>query len=137
MSPEEKLEQCPSKTTGTRSKSNDANNKRENKQHKTKVPVRGGSVKVRTKREKRTKLPLSAFGNIYPPFIVTPLFRNFSKMYRRSYKHRNLRRLLSRPILHTDRAHVVFSSLPFRSFCADYAVKSRKRWREERKKIGE
>lgn len=45
------------------------------------IPVRGGSVNVRTKRrEKRTKLPLSAFGNIYPPFIVTPLFRNFSKI---------------------------------------------------------
>lgn len=40
------------------------------------LPVRGGSVNVRTKRrEKRTKLLLSAFGNIYPPFIVTPLFR--------------------------------------------------------------
>lgn len=41
------------------------------------LPARGGSVKVRTKRrEKRTKLLLSAFGNIYPPFIVTPLSRN-------------------------------------------------------------
>lgn len=41
------------------------------------LPVRGGSVKVRTKRrEKSTKLPLRAFGNIYPPFIVAPLPRN-------------------------------------------------------------
>lgn len=41
------------------------------------LPVRGGSVNVRTKRrEKRTKLLLSALGNIYPPFIVTPLSRN-------------------------------------------------------------
>lgn len=45
--------------------------------------MRGGSVKVRTKRrEKRTKMLLRAFGNIYPPFIVTPLFRNLK------YKHR-------------------------------------------------
>ena len=36
------------------------------------LPVRGGSVTVRTKRRERmTKLLLSAFGNIYPPFIIT------------------------------------------------------------------
>lgn len=36
---------------------------------------------MRTKRrEKRTKLPLSAFGNIYPPFIVTLLFRNYKNI---------------------------------------------------------
>lgn len=41
------------------------------------LPVRGESVTVRTKRrEKRRKLLLSAFGNIYPPFIVTLLSRN-------------------------------------------------------------
>ena len=50
------------------------------KQLKIYLPARGGSVNVRTKRrEKRTKLLLSAFGNIYPPFIVTPLFRNVKK----------------------------------------------------------
>lgn len=47
------------------------------------LPVRGGSVNVRTKRrEKRTKLLLSAFGNIYPPFIVTPLSRNLKHIQR-------------------------------------------------------
>lgn len=47
------------------------------------LPVRGGSVNVRTKRrEKRTKLLLSAFGNIYPPFIVTPLSRNLKHIPR-------------------------------------------------------
>lgn len=45
------------------------------------LPVRGGSVNARTKRrEKRTKLLLSAFGNIYPPFIVTPLSRNLKNI---------------------------------------------------------
>lgn len=39
------------------------------------LPVPGESVTVRTKRrEKRRKLLLSAFGNIYPPFIVTLLY---------------------------------------------------------------
>lgn len=47
------------------------------------LPVRGGSVNVRTKRrEKRTKLLLRACGNIYPPFIVTPLFRNLKYIQR-------------------------------------------------------
>lgn len=36
----------------------------------TPLPVRGGSVIVRMKR-RSTKPPLSAFGNIYPPFIVS------------------------------------------------------------------
>lgn len=45
--------------------------------------MRGGSVNVRTKRrEKRTKLLLRACGNIYPPFIVTPLFRNLKYIQR-------------------------------------------------------
>lgn len=40
---------------------------------------------MRTKRrEKRTKMLLRAFGNIYPPFIVTPLFRNLKYMHRGS-----------------------------------------------------
>lgn len=40
---------------------------------------------MRTKRrEKRTKLLLRAFGNIYPPFIVTPLFRNLKYIHRGS-----------------------------------------------------
>lgn len=61
------------------------------------LPVRGGSVNVRTKRrEKSTKLLLSAFGNIYPPFIVTPLFRNFKKytedLHRRPLRVQTVRR---------------------------------------------
>lgn len=55
---------------------------------------------MRTKRrEKRTKLLLSAFGNIYPPFIVTPLFRNVNKytedlQHRRRHRYRYRRRPL-------------------------------------------
>ena len=41
------------------------------------LPVFGGSVCARAKRrEKKTKQLLSAFGNIYPPFIVARLLRN-------------------------------------------------------------
>lgn len=69
------------------------------------LPVRGGSVNVRTKRrEKRTKLLLSAFGNIYPPFIVTPLFRNFSKRTE-DLQPPPPSPCLYRPTLRTDRAH--------------------------------
>lgn len=47
------------------------------------LPVRGGSVKVRTNRrdKTRTKLLLSAFGNIYPPFIVVPTQKENNREY--------------------------------------------------------